>query len=473
MTNIILSTDLYKASHYLLYPDGTEYVYSYIESRGGKYDKIVFLGIQEFKKKYLTHPITADDIDEAEDIITTAGLPFNREGWEYILRVHQGYLPLKIKSIKEGTVLKTKNVLVTVVNTDPKCAWLTNYIESPLLRSIWYATTVATGSFNIKVELLKSYAQSSDTVVTPVLSDLSFKLNDFGVRGVSSKESAEIGGIGHLINFAGTDNMEALLAIKKIYNKTKVGFSIPAYEHSTVTSWGRDKEALSYTRGLEKFAHSGSLLAVVSDSYDLWNAVTEIWGKQLKEKLLASGATIIIRPDSGDALTVPIKIIEILGEIFGYTTNSKGYKVLHPSVRVIQGDGITQESVPIILKNLMNAGYSIDNLALGMGGGLLQMVNRDDLKFAMKCSAISINGIWHNVRKEPITDPGKRSKAGRLALVEIDPVAGLPNYVTVPFDGHNELDVLEDVFIDGVHLNDESWDSIVERVHKMALAYAL
>lgn len=474
-TNPILSTDAYKASHFEMYPEGTEYVYSYIESRGSdrKWKRHQFFGLQAFKKRYLSKPITAAQIDAAERIITNMGLPFNRAGWEYILTVHKGYLPLRIKAVAEGTVLNTRNVLVTVVNTDPKCFWLTNYIETALLRAVWYPTTVATLSFHCKLAIARAFIKSSDADIRPLISDLSFKLHDFGGRGVSSSESAQLGGMGHLINFRGTDTLEAVAAAERYYGATSPANSIPAAEHSTVTSWGRTKENLAYARMLERFAKPGSVLAVVSDSYDLFNAVNKIWGEELKQKVIDSGATVVIRPDSGDPLTIPVEVVKALAELYGYTVNSKGYKVLPACIRVIQGDGITEETLPIILENLMAAGFSVDNIAFGMGGGLLQLVNRDTLKFAMKCSAISIGGIWYDVRKEPKTDPGKMSKKGRHALVLVEDegdAPGLRNYMTVPYQGHEDLNQLRVVYEDGAHFNDQDWSEIVEQGHNAVLA---
>ena len=126
--SIILNSDSYKYSMFNQYPPGTETVYSYIESRGGKWDSTVFFGLQAFIKEYLLTPITQEDIDEADAIITAHGEPFYREGWEYILKEHNGYLPLIIKAVPEGTVVPVKNVLVTVENTDPKCFWLTTFL---------------------------------------------------------------------------------------------------------------------------------------------------------------------------------------------------------------------------------------------------------------------------------------------------------------------------------------------------------
>lgn len=200
--SIILNTDSYKCSMFKQYPAGTEYIYSYIESRGGVYDLTVMFGLQAFIKKYLTKPITQADIDEAEAIITAHGEPFNRAGWQYILDKHKGYLPLKIRAAKEGSVIPVRNVLATIVNTDPKVPWLTTWVETPLLRAIWYPTTVATQSWYIK-QLITQYLEKTGDPST-----IDFKLHDFGARGVSSLESAEIGGTAHLVNFKGTDTLD-------------------------------------------------------------------------------------------------------------------------------------------------------------------------------------------------------------------------------------------------------------------------
>jgi nicotinamide phosphoribosyltransferase len=101
---------------------------------------------------------------------------------------------------------------------------------------------------------------------------------------------------------------------------------------------------------------------------------------------------------------------------FGYRTNSMGYRELPACVRVIQGDGIALDSIAAILAAMTAQGQSAANVAFGMGGELLQKVNRDSLKFAMKASAVRVNGQWRDVFKDPVTDPGKTSKKGRLAL---------------------------------------------------------
>lgn len=412
MINLILNTDSYKTSHYLQYPQGAEFVSSYIESRGGRYPATVFFGLQMFIKQYLSKAFSQEDIDEAEAICVAHGVPFNRDGWQYILDFHGGYLPIEIEAVAEGKVVPTGNVLVQVMNTDAACAWLTSYVETALLRAVWYPTTVATVSKECHNIIARYLQETADN-----LDGLAFKLHDFGARGASSEETVAIGGLAHLVNFMGTDSLSALVAARRYYKADMAGFSIPAAEHSTMTSWGRDGEQAAYANMLKQFGGEGKLLAVVSDSYDLWNAIDNIWGKELKVQVENMGGTLVVRPDSGEPVEVVPLAIEKLMDKFGYTLNSKGYKLLPPHIRLIQGDGVCAQSIEAILEEMKQRGLSADNVAFGMGGELLQKVNRDTQKFAMKASAIRINGQWRDVYKDPITDQGKRSKKGRLALI--------------------------------------------------------
>lgn len=424
LNSIILNTDSYKVGMYLMYPPGTEYVYSYIESRGGEYDETEFLGVQALAK-YLAIPITQEQIDYADKIWTAHGEPFNRAGWQYILDTYQGKLPIRIRAAKEGLIIPTKNVLCTIENTDPDCYWLTTWVETAALRAIWYPTTVGTVSWNIKQFILKYLEKSGDP------STIAFKLHDFGARGVSSLDSAGIGGAAHLVNFMGTDTMSGVLHVMDTYGGDVCGFSIPAAEHSTITSWGRENEVDAYRNMVKQFGGNGKILAVVSDSYDIYNAC-KLWGTELKQDVIDSGATVVIRPDSGDPIIVLSKMLLILEKLYGAPKNTKGYKVLN-NVRVIWGDGINIQSLEAILSHMVDyLGYSADNFAFGMGGGLLQQINRDTQKFAMKASAIGVRKstmsehsygtleieslVWRDVFKDPITDPGKASKKGRVTL---------------------------------------------------------
>ena len=458
--NPILAVDSYKFSHHNQLPNGTTHINSYIEARGGRFDHLLFFGAQIAFKTFLAERVTSADVDEAEQVITAHGLPFNRAGFDRLVNVHGGYWPVEIEALQEGTVIPIGHVILQLRNTDPEMPWVTSFLETAMLRAIWYPTTVATLSWHVKQLVWTALRDSSDDPD----GQIAFKLHDFGARGVSSAESAAIGGLAHLVNFQGTDTVEALVAARRFYQADMAGFSIPAMEHSTVTSWGRTGEADAYDNMLRHYAKPGSLLACVSDSYDIWNAVSNIWGDELREKVLASGATIVVRPDSGDPLTVPLQVIEALGQRFGHTVNRRGYRVLPSAVRVIQGDGITLDSVGVILRNVMAAGWSVDNLAFGMGGGLLQQVNRDTMRFAQKANAVRVNGEWRDVFKDPITDPGKTSKKGVLSLIRSNGI-GSSKWMTVRRDtlSPGMVDELRPVFKHGQLLVDDSLATIRAR----------
>lgn len=413
--NIILNADSYKVGgHWQQYPKGTTEIFSYIESRGCNYtDNIMMFGLQYFIKKYLSKPITQKDIDEAETIVTAHGLPFNRKGWEYILNNHNGYLPVKIKSLKEGAVVKTHNVMLTIENTDPECFWLTSYLETCLLRAVYYPSTVASNSFYVKKLIYNALKESSETPEA----ELPFKFHDFGFRGVSTFESAGIGGLAHIVNFSGTDTLAALVYAKEYYDSEVCAYSIPASEHSTMTSWTREHELDAYSNMVEQYAHEGKIFACVIDSYSTFNAIDLWYENGLFDKVKERKATVVMRPDSGDPTTMPIEVIKYLMDKVGYEINTKGYKVLPAHIRVIQGDGINLKSIKTILDNMLKEKLSISNLAFGCGAGLLQQVDRDSYKMAMKCSSAKINGEYVDVYKDPITDSGKRSKKGRITLV--------------------------------------------------------
>lgn len=455
LNNLILNTDSYKASHYLQYPPATEVVSSYIEPRGGRFGEALFFGLQAFLKETLSTPISLSDIDEAEALLSAHGLPFNRAGWEIIVNEYGGLLPVEISALPEGMVVPTGTALVQVHNTDPRLFWLTSYLETALLRAVWYPTTVATVSWQVK-QIIRHYL---DATCDNPETELPFRLHDFGARGASSQESAGLGGMAHLVNFMGTDTLAAVLAARRYYHAEMAGFSIPAAEHSTMTSWGRDNEADAYANMVKQFGKPGALVAVVSDSYDLFNAISNIWGKQLRQQVEGSGATVVVRPDSGQPELIVPETLERLYAEFGGRINDKGYRVLSDCIRVIQGDGVDIHSIGVILESIKQAGFSSENVAFGMGGGLLQKVDRDTLSFAMKASAVRVNGEWRDVYKQPVTDMGKASKRGRLAVVRTD--AGIETVRADKLAGRENL--LRPVFRNGEILVDDDFELIRQR----------
>lgn len=413
--SLLTNVDSYKVGMYQQLPTGTTGVYSYIESRGGMFDNTLFYGLQAFIKEYLLKPFTFAELQSASELYAIHGEPFNAQGFNDILQRYDGFFPVRISAVPEGSVVPTNNVLVTVENTDPDFPWATTWLETALLRAIWYPTTVATQGWFIKRNILNYLERTGDP------SGIDFKLHDFGARGVSSFESAAIGGSAHLVNFSGTDTVSGILFSDKYYGGGVSGFSIPATEHSISTAYGKTGERDYVLSMINKFAKPGALFAMVADSYDVFK-FCEMLGDdpEIRTKLIAHGKTggyAVIRPDSGDPATVCSQILQILDEKFGSTLNSKGYRVLN-TLRIIQGDGVNHDSINNILHTITDLGYSADNIAFGMGGALLQQLNRDTLRFAMKASAVKIDGSWKGIAKTPITDVGKQSKAGRVILIK-------------------------------------------------------
>jgi nicotinamide phosphoribosyltransferase len=463
--NLLLLADAYKYSHYKLYLPGTTKIYSYLESRGGAFSETVFYGLQYFLKEYLEgQAFTKTDLDEAEELL--GGVfgrndVFKRSNFQYILDKYNGKLPVKINAVAEGTVVPVHNALMTIENTDPQCFWLTNFLET-LLMQVWYPCTVATLSREVRKIVERYFNETADEAAKGAIDHV---LNDFGFRGVSSVESAGLGGSAHLLNFMGSDTVYASRFAKEYYHAKKIyGMSVPATEHSIMTLLGesREKEIMAHVLR----AYPEGILSCVSDSYNIFRAVENYWGGDLKDQVLQRNGTLVIRPDSGDPITTLLKVFELLFDKFGFRLNTKGYRVLPPQVRVIQGDGIDFQSIPQIYTALKLNGISAENLVLGMGGALLQKVNRDTQKFALKCSYAEINNAWMNVKKHPLemnaagelVKSFKTSKAGKLKLVRTG-----NQFQTMDIYSNDHPDLLQTVFENGVITKDYTFEDIRER----------
>lgn len=407
--NLILLTDSYKLSHFNQYPKNTQKISAYLSPRGGMYENIVWFGLNYYIKKYLSQKITQKDIAEAKKFAMAHGTPFYEEGWNYILKKHNGILPVKIYALPELSIVKAGTPLMVVENTDEKCFWLVSYLETLLLK-VWYPTTIATKSYAVRQVIEKYYQECGENIEM-----VRFAYHNFGDRGSSSVEAAAIGGVAHLTQFAGTDNFNALKLAKEFYPNIQ-GFSIPATEHSTITSWGRENEFEAITNYLETYKNS-SLIACVCDSYDIYKTVNFLTSGAIKAKIESNEyPTFVIRPDSGEPISQMVAILEIMEKNkVKFTLNSKGYKVFD-KYRIIWGDGITLETINNILYTLTSERfkYSPINFAFGSGGDLMQNITRDTCKFAFKTSAIMRDNQWHDVYKDPITDANKKSIRGRV-----------------------------------------------------------
>lgn len=406
--NLIVDSDYYKFSHREMYAPGTQGLFSYAESRGGSYDTGILFGLQGYCMDKLTKPLNKDQIDLADWALKPMGPAWNRQIWDDLLAKHGGYMPLRIRAVKEGLKVPVKNAIVTVEATDPEFFWLVSFIETALIR-LWYPTTIATKAYHMRKNidaLYREYCESGS------VSD--FSLLDFGCRGVSCYEQASIGGSAFLTSFIGSDTNPGILYSRRFYDAgDTAGYSVKATEHSVMCSYGSNKEFESFKHLLET-ANRNDIISVVSDTWNIYKAC-EMWN-QLSDLVYSKDIQLVVRPDSGEPTDVLPKVLDILRDGYRTHKNTKGLRVFE-NVKVLWGDGISEANYLDVLKIPVRTGWSPENIMLGSGGGLLQNVNRDTMKFAFKASAQYDGKKWNPIAKAPITDPGKKSKKGRLSLI--------------------------------------------------------
>lgn len=474
--NVILETDSYKLTHDPMYPDDCEVVGSYLESRhGATHPYVLWNGLQPILHFLQGRVVTDAVIDEAA-ILSEAHFgdasAFNRKGWEHIRDEFGGRLPVRIKAAPEGTIVPTGNCLMYAENTSGlPSRFLTNALESVLLHS-WYPTTVATISHDLKQFFLECKKQCSEDDF------VDFMLHDFGYRGASTKESAGVGGCGHLISFKGTDTLRAMRQALWYYDAdlASLAFSVPATEHSVMTAEGELGEFKLIERLIRLF--NKGIFSMVGDSFNIMKVANEYIPK-LKDLILArepnaiGACKFVLRPDSlrGPDDTPEEQMLVLtqsLADTFGYENNKKNYKVLNPKVGVLWGDGINPDGIKRICKYIMARGWSVDHLVFGMGGGLLQKVNRDTERFATKCCAMRRSGEWVKVQKNPL-DVTKASKGGRMKLIRQLNLEGKAKLVTMTEDHplyHDHEDVMVPVFENGEILREFSFEEVRQNACK-------
>jgi nicotinamide phosphoribosyltransferase len=414
----IFDVDSYIISHHKFYPKRMTKGMLYGVARGDASDSVVFHGLQYVLSQL--KPPTMDMVDAMREICTVhfgRDDVFNYEGWKKIVAL--GYYPVVVKAVPEGMSVPKGTALFVIENTidDPDLGWLPGWFETALVRT-WYPTNVATLCRDIKRVILESLVKTG----TP--EDIDYKLHDFGSRGASVREAAMVGSMAHQSFFKGTDTFIGIPGSILYYGATKedIPKTIPASAHATITSWGRKWEKEAYRNAIIEYGGAGHAYACVSDSYNI-DAALEMWN-ELEPTILSVGGTLVVRPDSGDPVETPVRVVKRLIQLFGSSTNEKGYEVLPSHVRVIQGDGINIVSIRRILSALESACISADNIAFGMGGALLQQHDRGTHDFAMKMCWCEVDGESRGVYKDPVGDTRKRSIHGRLTTV-LDMTTGI------------------------------------------------
>jgi len=368
------------------------------------------MGVTPYLKEYglIGECVYYSDILEAEKICAEhfgTSEYFNINDWMSIKKDYNGKLPIRIYALPAGTIVKPGTPCMAIENTDSKFPWLTNYVESILMHA-WGMTTTASTSYK-SYQVIKKYTDLTGEVVNP------FALNDFGLRGASSLESAMLCGIGHLAIFQGTDNLPAIKFVKDNYpDHIMAGYSVYAAEHSTVTSYGKENELEAY-KSIISNAPENMTIAVVIDSYDWRNAIQNYFCNELYDTIMNRPGKVVIRPDSGDPVQVSLEIVNTLWSTYGGTYTPNGYKLLNPHIGIIYGDHINPDMIGAILEALTSNGYAVNNIIFGCGGALLQKMDRDTCNCAIKLSEITKDGAKIPIKK---TTVGKESKSGRFDL---------------------------------------------------------
>ena len=467
LRNLANDKDAYKESHHLCMKPGMTHNEGYGEHRkGAKYAFTNWFGMDIIiQDNFMTVPTLADIEEAKEESFMTFGQNyFNEEVWLKVRKL--GYIPMEIKALPEGLNVPVGNALFTYQSTEPWFASTLPSLETLLMHS-WYPSSISTRTKVIK-ESIRPLVEKSGTIEL-----LDYLINDFGARGTTWYDSAYVGGAAVLIHGRGSDNMIASRAIKHYYGMKGRAQSIWATEHSVALSFGPGAGEREYVLHQLRRAPKNATLAMVIDTYDSRNFMFNVINDPeiialIKERAEAGGNTVF-RPDSGVPIEQVEMVFDALTGIFGYTHNTKGYKVLKYGVRCIQGDGMNEESIYQLYFDIVKNRWSTDNLFVGSGGGLLQVdINRDTQRQAIKPSFGIIGGVEYNFQKNPKSDPSKASKTGHLKVIE-QYGNQMQTISSVDHDKANfgaASDLLRTVFKNGEVHNKNNFADIIERSNR-------
>lgn len=316
-----LLLDFYKLSHREQYPKGTETIYSTWTARSSKFlDNIPFsvhYGLSHFIQKFLIKEWNETFFNRPKQEVINEYKRFIKHTLnpkqiytKHLEELHDfGYLPIRIKAVKEGSLVPIRVPSVTIENTNKKFFWLTNYLETLFSCENWNASTSATVSTKYRMIVEKYAKQTSDD-----FDFVKWQCHDFSMRGMSSAESSQVSGSAHLLNFYGTDSVPSILFLENYYKanieKELVGSSIPATEHSVsscVCGDGKnhiEDETKLLTELMTKVYPTG-IFSYVSDTYSIWDVLDIIATDEMKSLIMNRNGKLVIRPDSGD----PVKIL--------------------------------------------------------------------------------------------------------------------------------------------------------------------
>ncbi|MGL4345238.1 MAG: nicotinate phosphoribosyltransferase [Cellulosilyticaceae bacterium] len=484
-------TDFYKICHRQMYPSGMTKLYSTWTPRSNKYfpysNQVVWFGLQGFVKEYLMDYFKQYFFEESIDRIVAdynqiVGKCFDADlGVDHLIALHElGYLPIRIKALTEGMRVPIGTPMMTIENTHPDFAWLTNYLETFISQNLWSPTTTATISYQFN-QYLQGYLEKCGE--NPDLAKSLY--GDFSPRGMSSTGSSQVAGAGHLLSSIKTSAIESIRYVINQYGadleSEKIGDWSASVEHSCVCSNffvnGQSEEQF-FDRLLTE-VYPKKPFTYVADSFDFWGFVTESLPKFKAQILGREAAKVCIRPDSGEPQLILCGdpegeseaerkgLVEVLWELFGGTINDKGFKKLDPHIGVVYGDSITLERCQEICEGLINKGFCVSNVIFGVGSYSYNMISRDTLGHALKATYCEIQGNPVQIYKSPKTDKEamKKSQRGKVAVVEVE---GQIKWID-QLDGISEPQVqgnlLETVFCDGQLVRETTLSEMRARLH--------
>jgi nicotinamide phosphoribosyltransferase len=500
--NPLLLTDGYKTSHNKQYPEGTTLVYSNFTPRSNKYapkgcNEVVVFGTQMvmmqlhemFQKDFFDKPKDEVCREMKQELSLYLGTDYDVSHFE---RLHDlGYLPIRVKSLPEGTKAPIKVPVFTIVNTHPDFYWITNYLETILSNLLWKPMTSATIAHQYR-KVLTKWMEKTDKTNHQFID---WQGHDFSMRGMDSVEAVISSGLGHLTSFWGTDSLPTIYGARKYYGAEGfVAGSVPATEHSVMCAGGKEDEVETVRRLLNTYPTG--ILSVVSDTWDLWKVCTE-HVVTLKEEIMSREGKLVIRPDSGDPVDILCGayhtinsgdeqnldhnypkygveegspeykgVIELLWDVFGGTINEQGYKVLDSHIGAIYGDSITIDRANEICERLEAKGFASTNVVLGIGSFTYQYNTRDTFGFAMKATYVEVNGEGREIFKDPITDDGtKKSATGLLFVGRGDNSGELRLFDKVTWETESKGQ-LKTIYKDGEFFNTTTLKEIRERLKK-------
>ena len=494
LENRVALADSYKYSHASQYPE-MESMFDYMSSRGGIYPKTIVAGGQTITKGYFDTPIEQWEVDEAYADAQAHGVPFDIEGWDYIVQTLNGNLPVRIKTIAEGKLVPVNMVMMTFESTDEKVGWVAGWMET-IYMTVWYPTTIATKSYYVKQMLSKLILQqhTHSFNVDPLLKTQDdkpvyekFDVNDktdyfsqldenqrmtvlfmyhnFGARGSTVPNAAQVGGFAHSTQFYGTDNFASLRFVRNLYNQKSVAsWSVFATEHSTTTANANGSQKLEEAFVYRMLGENpdSPIMSFVADSYDTEVFTDFCTGINTRIRKLVDSRPnfkFVLRPDSGNPLVIVKMMLKKM--VKNKVKMSKiGELIKFDNYAILWGDGITPFNIEEISMMVIAEGFAIENMVFGSGGDLMQNLNRDTQRFAIKCSSITKpDGTEQDVFKNPITDPSKASKKGRITTYMRPDGSCFVGRIGQPLE-ECVFDLLETVFENGNIIKEYNFEDI-------------